>query len=96
MKVLGFYHKEVDRYITRENNILTVIGISIGLCFGSYLSHFIISTCEPDYIMFVRHVDIISYGLSVLITVIFTIIVNVITHYNLKKIDMIESLKNVE
>lgn len=96
LKVLGFYHKEVDRYITRENNILTVIGISIGLCFGSYLSHFIISTCEPDYIMFVRHVDIISYGLSVLITVIFTIIVNVITHYNLKKIDMIESLKNVE
>ena len=96
LKVLGFYHKEVDRYITRENIILTVIGISIGLCFGSYLSHFIISTCEPDYIMFVRYVDIISYGLSVLITVIFTIIVNVITHYNLKKIDMIESLKNVE
>ena len=96
LKVLGFYHKEVDRYITRENIILTIIGISIGLFFGSYLSHFIISTCEPDYIMFIRHVDIISYLLSALITIIFTIIVNIITHYNLKKIDMIESLKNVE
>ena len=64
--------------------------------FGSYLSHFIISTCEPDYIMFIRHVDILSYVISALMTIFFTIIVNIVTHYNLKKINMIESLKNVE
>ena len=96
LKVLGFYHREVDKYITRENIILTIIGIGIGLLFGAYLSHFIISTCEPDYIMFVRHVDIVSYIISAFITTIFTIIVNIITHYNLKRIDMIESLKNIE
>ena len=96
LKVLGFYHNEVDRYITRENVLLTIIGIAIGLLFGSYLSHFIISTCEPDYIMFIRHVDILSYVISALMTIFFTIIVNIVTHYNLKKINMIESLKNVE
>ena len=96
LKVLGFYHNEVDRYITRENILLTIIGIAIGLLFGSYLSHFIISTCEPDYIMFIRHVDILSYVISALMTIFFTIIVNIFTHYNLKKINMIESLKNVE
>lgn len=96
LKVLGFYHSEVDNYITRENVILTVIGIAIGLFGGSHLSHFIISTCEPDYIMFVRHVDKLSYVAAALITIAFTFIVNLMTHFNLKKIDMIDSLKNVE
>ena len=96
LKVLGFYPKEVDKYINSETIILTTIGIIIGLICGSYLSHFIISTCEPDYIMFERQVYKISYLYSALITIIFTIIVNIVTHYNLKKINMIESLKNVE
>ena len=96
LKVLGFYHKEVDSYITRETFILTIIGIAIGLYAGLYLCHFIISTCEPDYIMFVRHINVLSYIYAILIASIFTIIVNIITHFNLKKINMIESLKNVE
>lgn len=96
LKVLGFYPSEVDHYITKENIILTFIGILIGLCFGTYLGHYIISTCEPDYIMFVRSVNIASYVYSAVITVLFTAIVNFVTHFNLKKIDMIESLKNVE
>lgn len=96
LKVLGFYPKEVDKYINSETFILTIIGIIIGLIFGSYLSHFIISTCEPDYIMFDRNVFVISYIYSILITTTFTIIVNIVTHFNLKKINMIESLKNVE
>lgn len=96
LKVLGFYPKEVDKYINSETFILTTIGIIIGLIFGSYLSHFIISTCEPDYIMFDRNVFAISYIYSILITTTFTIIVNIVTHFNLKKINMIESLKNVE
>ena len=96
LKVLGFYDKEVDSYITRENIIITIVGIIIGLIAGLYLCHYIISTCETDTLMFVRHINTKSYIYATLITTTFTIIVNIITHYNLKKIDMIESLKNVE
>ena len=96
LKVLGFYPSEVDKYINRETVLLTILGIGIGLLFGSYLSHFIISTCEPDYIMFDRHVYTLSYFYSLFITVIFTIIVTILTHFNLKKINMVTSLKNVE
>lgn len=96
LKVLGFYHREVDSYVSRETIILTAIGITLGLLSGSYLCHYIISTCEPDYLMFERHVDTISYILSAAMTIIFTIIVNIVTHYNLKKINMVASLKNVE
>lgn len=96
LKVLGFYPKEVDKYINNETIILTAIGICLGLIFGSYLSHFIISTCEPDYITFDRQVYTLSYIYSALITIMFTFIVNIVTHFNLKKINMIASLKNVE
>ena len=96
LKVLGFYPSEVDKYINRETVLLTILGIGIGLLFGSYLSHFIISTCEPDYIMFDRHVYTLSYFYSLFITVIFTIIVTIVTHFNLKKINMVTSLKNVK
>lgn len=96
LKVLGFYNKEVDNYITKENIILTLFGITIGLFIGLYLCHFIISTCEPDYIMFVRHINLNSYIYASVITITFTVVVNIITHFNLKKIDMIESLKSNE
>lgn len=96
LKVLGFYNKEVDNYITKENIILTIIGIVFGLICGKYLSNFIIATCEPDTVMFVRSVSAFSYTISAIITVIFTFIVNIITHFSLLKINMIESLKNVE
>ena len=96
LKVLGFYDSEVDSYITKENIILTVIGLAIGLFLGSYLSHFIISTCETENLLFVRQVNFMSYVYSSIITVSFTIIVNIVTHFSLKKIHMIESLKGVE
>ena len=96
LKVLGFHNKEVDSYITKENILLTILGIPIGLIIGYYLTYFIISTCETDILLFVRNIKLFSFIASICITIVFTIIVNIITHFNLKKIDMIESLKNVE
>lgn len=96
LKVLGFYDEEVDSYIIKENYFITTIGILLGLFFGLYLSHYIISTCEPQYVMFIREVKVNSYIISAIIALVFTLIVNVITHYNLKKIDMVESLKSNE
>ena len=76
LKVLGFYVNEVDKYINRETILLTLLGISFGLCFGSYLCHYIISTCEPDYLLFDRQVFLLSYVFSALITIIFSYCIN--------------------
>ncbi|GAX46530.1 hypothetical protein RsY01_109 [Lactococcus reticulitermitis] len=96
LKVLGFYHQETDAYITKENTIFTLVGIILGLISGVYLCHFIISTCETDTLMFVSHVNTISFVFATSLTVSFTLIVNIITHFSLKKIDMIDALKNIE
>ena len=96
IKVLGFYDKEVYDYLNRETTILTVIGIALGLVAGYFLTFFIIGTCEINMLKFSKEVAPISYLYAVLITLLFTFIVNIATYFALKKIDMIESLKSVE
>ena len=46
--------------------------------------------------MFDTRISIWSYVYSASLTILFTLIVSVVTYFALKKIDMIESLKSVE
>ena len=96
IKVLGFYDKEVYSYVSRETTILTIIGIALGLGAGYGLNYFILKTCEIDMLRFAKVVHPQSYLYSIAITVLFTVIVNIVTYFSLKKINMIESLKSVE
>ncbi len=96
LKVLGFYDKEVDNYINKENMIFTVVGIALGILFGYFLTNVIITTVEIESLRFVRKILPISYIISIILTALFSIVVNYIIHFILKKIDMIESLKSVE
>lgn len=96
LKVLGFYPMEVAEYVYRENVILTVIGALAGILLGKILHRFIIVTVEIDTAMFGRNIDFSSFLYGFLITVGFSILVNLVMYFKLKKIDMIESLKSVE
>lgn len=96
IKVLGFYDKEVYNYVSRESLLLTFIGIIIGMGIGKILTDFIMKTCELDMLMFDAKILGVSYIYSILITLIFTMLVNILVYFSLKKIDMIESLKSGE
>ena len=96
IKVLGFYDREVYDYVTRETILLTLIGIVLGLVAGFFLNYYIIGTCEINMLRFNKTIEPLSYVYSTLITIGFTLIVNFVTYFALKKIDMIESLKSVE
>jgi len=96
IKVLGFYDNEVYNYVSRETSILTFIGILLGLVFGVVLTKFIIKTCELDMMFFAIDIEIVSYIYAIIITVVFTFLVNIMVYFSLKKINMIESLKSVE
>lgn len=96
LKVLGFYPMEVAEYVYRENVILTVIGAIVGILLGKILHRFIIVTVEIDTAMFGRNIDFSSFVYGFLITVGFSVLVNAVMYFKLKKIDMIESLKSVE
>ena len=96
IKVLGFYDREVYDYVTRETIILTIIGILLGLVAGYFLNFYILGTCEINILRFEKVIHPISYLYATAITFVFSIIVNIVTYFALKKIDMIGSLKSVE
>ena len=96
LKVLGFFDQEVSAYVNRENILLTVIGTAVGILFGIFLHQFVIQTAETDTLMFGRTINGPSFLYSVILTFVFSVIVNGVQFFKLRKIDMVESLKSVE
>lgn len=96
IKVLGFYDKEVYRYIFREIDLLALIGSGVGLLLGIPLHQFIIRTVEMDQLMFIRTIAPRSYLLSVALTMLFTLVVCFGMRRHVKKISMVESMKAPE
>ena len=96
IKVLGFYDKEVYRYIFREIDLLALMGSCVGLLLGIPLHQFIIRTVEMDQLMFIRTIAPHSYLLSVALTMLFTLAVCFVMRRHVKKISMVESMKAPE
>lgn len=93
IKVLGFYPEEVTAYIYRESFVLTLLGIVFGYVLGRLMYNFIIKVVAPPSILLVDHIQAKSYIISAAITLVISLIVMLIVHKRLKKIDMVEALK---
>ena len=96
IKLLGFYDSEVAMYVYRENIWLTLIGAFAGIFIGKVLHGFIIKTVQVNQVMFGLDISVPSYIYSMVLAFIFSMAVNGVMYFQLKKIDMIESLKSVE
>ena len=96
IKVLGFYDNEVGAYIYRETSILALIGTACGLLFGIALHTFVIRTAEVDMVMFGRSIYPMSFVWSALLTILFSVLVNLVMYRKLKNISMVESMKAPE
>ena len=96
IKVLGFYDNEMAAYVYRENIVLTLIGAAFGVVMGIILHHYVIITVEVDMMMFGRNINPSSFLYSILLTILFSVIVNFVMFFKLRKINMVESLKSVE
>jgi putative ABC transport system permease protein len=96
LKVLGFRDSETNAYIYREAIMLTLISIGIGMILGFILHHTVINIIETNVLSLPKNIELTSYIITCTITIIISIFMQIITHFKLKKIDMIESLKSVE
>lgn len=96
IKVLGFYDKEVTMYVYRENLVLTLMGIIVGLGLGVIMQRFVLQTAEIDVMRFSRQINFTSFLFSGLLTFLFSGLVMILMHFKLKYIDMIEALKAQE
>ena len=96
IKLLGFYDKEVSAYVYRENIVLTVFGILVGCFMGHWLHIYLVRSTEIDLMMFGRQTAPSAYVYAAILTMLFSVLVNVLAHFKMKKIDMVESLKSAE
>ena len=96
IKLLGFYDGEVSAYVYRENIVLTVFGIALGCFMGHWLHLYLVRSTEIDLMMFGRETDPTSYLYAAVLTALFSFLVNLLAHFRMKKIDMVESLKSAE
>jgi putative ABC transport system permease protein len=93
LKVLGFHNEEVTSHIFREITILTLVGILVGLFLGMNMHEIIIRTIEDPDTMFGRDIRWMSYVLSTVITLIFSLVVNLFMGRKIRNIEMVESMK---
>lgn len=96
IKVLGFNHRETAAFIYRENIIMTILGVAVGLAAGIALAKYMIVTIEVDSVMFGRTIHPLSFVYAAAGTAFFSLVVNFIMYFKMKTIDMVESLKSIE
>ncbi|MDD3340632.1 MAG: FtsX-like permease family protein [Bacilli bacterium] len=96
IKVLGFTDGETNEYIYIETLLLTLIAIVCGLGLGILLHSYVINIIEIETVSYFKTIHLWSYIWAVLISFVFSIIMQVITYFKLRNVDMIESLKSVE
>ena len=96
IKVLGFYNLETANYIYRENMLLTFAGALCGLPLGKIFTTFIVREIQMDMVMFPQFVEPVSFVIGFILTIMFSLLVNFIMYFKMKKISMVESLKSIE
>lgn len=93
MKVLGFYNREVTMTIAEENIIFTIVGIILGLGVGHILTQFIVTMASSSEVTFPLLIPLSGYLFAIIMTLIFLVIVLVMTHKKLQALSMITALK---
>jgi len=96
IKVLGFNSRETAMYVFKENLVLSVFGTVFGIPLGRLLLGFVISQIKIDLIWIRPILQSRSLLISIALTLLSAVAVDVIFYFRLDKINMAEALKSVE
>ncbi len=97
IKVLGFTANETASYVFRENILLTAMGALVGIWLGKLLHMYVMNQIlRIDMISFAIRIEPMSMVLSIGLTFLFTLGINLLMRIKLDKVNMAESLKSIE
>ncbi|KFI94105.1 ABC transporter [Bifidobacterium saguini DSM 23967] len=96
LKVLGFYDREVHKYVNREMLLLTLMGIAVGLPLGRWIGGLLTAALNMPGLYFAVTVRWTSYAIAAVVTLAFALLVQLFTNPVLDRIDPVSSLKSVE
>lgn len=96
LKVLGYHRRETKSLIIRENGLISVIGILLGVYPGIWLTELVMLSSEPDDMVFAPAVEPVSIIVACTVTLVFSLMIQRMLTRKVRTIDMVEALKSVE
>ena len=94
LRVMGFSKKEIFNMLVRENMIMTVIGIMAGVPVGLWLVDYMSKTFTTDVYTMNEPVNMNNLVVSIIITIVFIILAQLMTYAKIHKLDFMQALKN--
>ena len=96
LKVLGFRDRQIRKIFIKQNNIIAVISIILGLPAGFYLTDWLYKTAIEESYDFGANISIMTYVYAIIGTFLTSYIVSKILSKKINNIDMVTSLKGNE
>ena len=93
LKVLGFSDKKIRKIFVQQNNWITLLSIIIGLPTGYYMTSWIFKSVIADNYDFSAYINLSTYLIAIIGTILVSIIVSRMLSKKVNKIDMVSSLK---
>ncbi len=93
MQINGFSFREVRKYLLNESLFTTAIGIVVGLLGGSFLGSNIIQSFEKPHLQLYTGINLKAWLMSTLVTVIFTLVINILALRKVKKMKLTDVTK---
>jgi len=93
LKVLGFSDKKIRKIFVQQNNWITLLSIIIGLPTGYYMTSWIYESVIADNYDFSAYINLSTYLIAIIGTILVSIIVSRMLSKKVNKIDMVSSLK---
>lgn len=96
LKVLGFQDSKVKKIFSRQNMVITICSIIIGLPLGYYLTDWIFRKVIEESYDFSAYITINTYLIAIVSSLLVTFATSKILARKITKIDMVSSLKGNE
>jgi len=94
LRVLGFDKKDIFRLVTRENALMTVFGLILGMPLGYSMCKGIVDSVSTDMYTLPAIIDPYVYFYSAVATVIFVLVAQYATYKKIRNLNFIDALKN--
>lgn len=94
LRVLGFNKSEIFRMITRENVLMTILGILLGIPVGYGMCAGLASSASTDLYSIPMMINVRDYMTAAFITICFIVIGQLATSRKIQHLNFMDALKN--
>ena len=96
LKVLGYHQKEIRALILRENALVALLGVALGVWPGILLTDIVLHSCEPESAFYPGAPTLQSIVIACVVTYCFSGLIQRLLARKVRTLDMVEALKSVE